>query len=58
MTFRKKVYTTLEELQVDLDAWLDDYNHERTRCCGRTPMATLAKWQTNLEGKVHRLNLT
>ena len=45
VTFRKKVYTTLEELQTDLDAWLDYYNHERTHqgkmCCGQTPMATL-----------------
>ena len=45
VTFRKKVYTTLEELQTDLDAWMVYYNHERTHqgkmCCGRTPMATL-----------------
>jgi transposase InsO family protein len=44
VAFRKKIYTTLEELQVDLDAWIDSYNHERTHqgkmCCGRTPMAT------------------
>jgi hypothetical protein len=34
----------MEELQIDLDAWVDSYNHERTHqgkmCCGRTPMAT------------------
>ena len=45
VTFRKKVYTTLEELQTDLDAWIVYYNYERTHqgkmCCGRTPMATL-----------------
>lgn len=45
VTFRKKVYTTLEELQTDLDAWINYYNHDRTHqgkmCCGRTPMATL-----------------
>ncbi len=44
VAFRKKIYTTLEELQEDLDAWLIAYNHERTHqgkmCCGRTPMAT------------------
>src|SRR5450631_2328445 len=44
VAFRKKIYATLEELQVDLDAWIDSYNHERTHqgkmCCGRTPMAT------------------
>ena len=44
VAFRKKIYATMEELQVDLDAWIDSYNHERTHqgkmCCGRTPMAT------------------
>lgn len=44
VTFRKKIYETMEELQKDLDAWLITYNHERTHqgkmCCGRTPMAT------------------
>ena len=44
MTFRKKIYASLEELQSDLDAWIDSYNHERTHqgkmCCGRTPMIT------------------
>jgi transposase InsO family protein len=44
ITFRKKIYATMEELQIDLDAWIDSYNHERTHqgkmCCGRTPMAT------------------
>ena len=42
--FRKKIYTSLEELQTDLDAWIHHYNTERThqgkRCQGRTPMAT------------------
>jgi transposase InsO family protein len=44
VAFRKKIYTTLESIQEDLDAWIDSYNHERTHqgkmCCGRTPMAT------------------
>ncbi len=30
VTFRKKIYTTLEELQADLDAYLEHYNTERT----------------------------
>lgn len=42
--FRKKIYTTLGELQADLDAWLDEYNNQRTHsgkyCYGRTPMQT------------------
>jgi len=45
VTFRKKLYTNLEMLQSDLDAWLHYYNHERTHqgkmCCGRTPIVTL-----------------
>ncbi len=45
VAFRKKLYTDLESLQADLDAWLVGYNAERTHqgkmCCGRTPMATL-----------------
>jgi transposase InsO family protein len=44
IAFRKKIYLTVEELQQDLDAWLDRYNNRRThqgkRCQGRTPMAT------------------
>ncbi len=42
--FRKKIYATLEELQSDLDLYLDEYNNERTHtgkyCYGRTPMQT------------------
>lgn len=45
VTFRKKLYASLDELQVDLDEWLTYYNTERTHqgkmCCGRTPMDTL-----------------
>ena len=44
-TFRKKLYGDLDELQQDLDDWLEYYNNERTHqgkmCCGRTPMQTL-----------------
>ena len=29
VAFRKKLYTTLEELQLDLDAWVREYNQER-----------------------------
>ena len=45
ITFRKKLYGNLEELQKDLDVWMDYYNNERTHqgkmCCGRTPQETL-----------------
>ena len=43
--FRKNLYSSLEQLQSDLDIWLNFYNNERTHqgkmCCGRTPMQTL-----------------
>lgn len=45
ITFRKKIYVDIEELQNDLDVWLQYYNNERTHqgkmCCGRTPIQTL-----------------
>jgi len=45
ITFRKKLYSTMEELQKDLDEWMKYYNNERTHqgkmCCGRTPLETL-----------------
>lgn len=45
ITFRKKLYSSLEQLQKDLDGWIEYYNNERTHqgkmCCGRTPMDTL-----------------
>jgi transposase InsO family protein len=44
IAFRKKIYLTLDELQKDLDDWLDDYNtvrpHQGKRCQGKTPMVT------------------
>lgn len=44
-TLRRKVYGTLDELQSDLDNWIEYYNNERThqgkKCCGRTPLETL-----------------
>lgn len=42
--FRKKFYTTLDELQQDVDNWLISYNNERPHsgkhCFGKTPMQT------------------
>jgi transposase InsO family protein len=44
LTFRKKIYTTLAELQADLDEGVRSYNEERVHqgrwCYGRTPMRT------------------
>lgn len=45
VAFRKKIYSSIDELQLDLDRWLREYNEDRTHqgkmCCGRTPMQTL-----------------
>jgi transposase InsO family protein len=44
IAFRKKIYNSLEELQHDLDAWLEQYNnfrpHSGKYCYGKTPMQT------------------
>jgi hypothetical protein len=49
VAFRRKLYTSLEDLQADLDDWLLEYNRERPHsgkhCDGRTP------WQTFRETK-------
>ncbi len=50
ITFRKKIYETIEQLQIDLDQWIDYYNNERTHqgkvCEGRTPLQTLIDGKT------------
>ena len=44
VAFRKKVYRSIEELQGDLDQWIEWYNTERTHtgkhCYGKTPLQT------------------
>ena len=44
IAFRKKVYRTLDELQCDLDNWIEEYNERRPHsgkyCFGKTPMQT------------------
>jgi transposase InsO family protein len=45
ITFRKKLYAGMDDLQEDLDDWINYYSNERTHqgkmCSGRTPLATL-----------------
>ena len=45
IVFRKTVFENIEQLQKELDIWINHYNKERTHqgkmCCGRTPMETL-----------------
>ncbi len=44
LAFRKKIYTSVEELQKDVDGWLKNYNeirpHSGKYCYGKTPMQT------------------
>lgn len=45
--FRRKIYTSIEEMQKDLDIYMQEYNFERTnqgkRCKGRTPAETFVE---------------
>lgn len=49
IAFRKKLYQSIEELQTDLDEWMEYYNKERPHtgkyCFGKMP------WQTHIESK-------
>jgi transposase InsO family protein len=42
--FRRKLYSSIEQLQADLDEWIERYNAERTHsgkhCYGKTPLQT------------------
>jgi transposase InsO family protein len=44
VVFRRKIYSSIEQLQLDLDGWLKEYNelrpHQGRWCYGKTPMQT------------------
>jgi transposase InsO family protein len=44
VAFRKKLYSSLDEMQLDLDEWMKYYNQDRAHsgryCYGKTPMET------------------
>ena len=48
--FRRKLYHSLEELQADVDVWMEGYNAERTHtgkyCYGKTPLQTFIESAT------------
>ena len=60
VAFRRKLYHSVEELQSDLDIWLEHYNTERTHqgkiCCGRPPMQTLLDGKKLWNEKVGQLS--
>ena len=45
VVFRKTLFESIEQLQKDLDEWIDTYNNDRSHqgkiCEGRTPLQTL-----------------
>jgi Integrase core domain/Winged helix-turn helix len=61
ITFRKKIYTKLEDLQNDLDLWIKSYNEERPHsgrfCDGRTPMETFLQTKHLAKNKMLGYNI-
>ena len=58
IAFRKKIYSSIEDLQGDVDVWIAHYNNERPHtgryCYGKTPMETFndLKWTPNVGHEV------
>ena len=44
IAFRKKIYGSIDDLQVDLELWMREFNevrpHQGKWCFGKTPMRT------------------
>ena len=58
--FRKKLFSSIDEIQKELDLWLDWYNTERTHsgkyCYGKTPLQTFIETkQLALEKQIDHL---
>ena len=62
VAFRKKIYSSLEELQQDVDDWVREYNEERPHsgkyCYGKTPMQTFEDSLHIAKEKMIGYNLT
>ena len=62
VSFRKRVYTTLEELRADVDEWVRQYNEERLYsgkyCCGKTLMQMFLDSINVVKEKMIGYNLT
>lgn len=56
LAFRKKLWTSLDELQTDLDRWVESYHRERTHsaksCFGRTPCQTFEQTKPRAHHKM------
>jgi hypothetical protein len=62
VAFRKKLYTSLEQLQADLDEWISFYNSQRPHsgkyCYGKTPLETFeASKHLAKEKQINQLSL-
>jgi hypothetical protein len=69
VAFREKLYSSLEQLQTNLDIWLEEYNqthpHSGKYCFGKTPWQTFldfSSWRrinnsTNSQLRLHRTTL-
>ena len=67
IAFRKKIYSSVEELQIDVDLWLNKYNTQRTHsgrhCYGKTPMQTFLDskhiaWEKSIPSDVNECQTT
>lgn len=62
VAFRTKIYKSIDELQQDLDLWLEEYNNQRTNqgkhCNGRTPMDCFSKDKHLSQEKMIGFNLS
>jgi transposase InsO family protein len=58
VAFRKTLYTSMAQIQADLDAFMDKYNKDRTNqgrhCKGRTPAETFTEGLALYEKFVHK----
>ncbi|MBN2280341.1 MAG: IS481 family transposase [Candidatus Marinimicrobia bacterium] len=56
--FRNQLFTSVEELQIELDKWLDYYNNERThrgyRNMGKRPVETIIEGKKKVKEKLKK----
>jgi transposase InsO family protein len=58
IAFRKKIYSSIDELQLDLDCWLNEYNQERSIAVAERLCRHCLMRDTSLSKKCSRRNRT